>query len=130
MFSKQHLPIILKLIGLLSIVVVVGISMFGLTGAAVMFTATKTDTLVIDNDHDGIVDPGDTLEYTVVVQNTGDQTATNVNFSDTLDANTTLTGPVHVSPLAFKDSYTSLGNVGITVNAANGVLANDIDPDS
>ncbi|MCB0225155.1 MAG: cadherin-like domain-containing protein, partial [Anaerolineae bacterium] len=130
MFSKQHLPIILKLIGLLSIVVVVGISMFDLTGAAVMFTATKTDTLVIDNDHDGIVDPGDTLEYTVVVQNTGDQTATNVNFSDTLDANTTLTGPVHVSPLAFKDSYTSLGNVGITVNAANGVLANDIDPDS
>lgn len=130
MFSKQHLPIILKLIGLLSIVVVGGISMFGLAGAAVMFTATKTDTLVIDNDHDGIVDPGDTLEYTVVVQNTGDQTATNVNFSDTLDANTTLTGPVHVSPLAFKDSYTSLGNVGITVNAANGVLANDIDPDS
>ena len=51
-------------------------------------------------------------------------------FSDTIDPGTTLSGVAHVSPIAFDDSYTSLGNVGITVPAANGVLANDVDPDS
>jgi uncharacterized repeat protein (TIGR01451 family) len=53
-------------------------------------SATKADALLIDNDGDGVADPGDTLRYTVVVSNTGTTAATNVAFVDTPDANTAL----------------------------------------
>ncbi len=57
-----------------------------------IITATKTDALAVggDNDGDGQADPGDTLEYTVIITNSGITSATNVVFSDTIDSNTTL----------------------------------------
>jgi len=58
--------------------------------AAAAITATKADSLLIDNDGDGVADPGDTLRYTVVISNTGTTGATSVVFADTPDANTTL----------------------------------------
>jgi len=49
-----------------------------------------------------------------------------VIYSNTLDANSTLVaGSLTATPVAVNDSYTSIGNVGITVPMANGVLAND-----
>jgi uncharacterized repeat protein (TIGR01451 family) len=104
-----------------------------LVGVAVanpVLTATKHDVLLVDNDNDGVADPGDTIRYTVAVTNSGTMDATNVDFTDTVDANTTLVGgSVRTTPIARHDVYAAIGNVGISVPAGNGVLANDNDPD-
>jgi uncharacterized repeat protein (TIGR01451 family) len=100
---------------------------------AAVITATKADAIAIDVDNDTKADPGDTLEYTVVVSNTGNADATNTVFTDTLtDTNLMFVpGSVTTTPLARPDSYTGIvGNVLFTQNAAGGVLANDSDPDN
>lgn len=74
----------------------------------------------------GSAQPGNTLTYTVVIANSGSTDATGVNFSDTIDPNTTLvSGSVKASPIAVDDSYHTIGNVNIAVPAAQGVVAND-----
>ncbi len=96
-------------------------------------TATKDDSVppAGDVDNDGKADPGDDLQYIIEIFNSGNADAINVMLQDVLDGDLTLdTGSVQITPIAFDDSYDVLGNVGITVNAAGGVLANDIDPDS
>ncbi len=63
-------------------------------------TASKADELLVDNDGDSVVDPGDTLRYTVVIANPADGNGSveNVTFNDTPDPNTTLvTGSVQTS---------------------------------
>lgn len=93
-------------------------------------TATKTDSFP-DPDNDGKAVPGDTITYTVTVTNTGTADATNVVFNDTIDPNTTLVpGSVNTQPIALDDTFTAVGNVDIHPNAAQGLLANDRDPDS
>jgi uncharacterized repeat protein (TIGR01451 family) len=83
-------------------------------------TATKSHTPA------GSANPGDTLTYTVVIGNSGTSDATGVNFSDTIDPNTTLVpGSVKASPIAADDSYHTIGNVNISVPVAQGVTAND-----
>lgn len=109
--------------------VVFGFTAVVAVGAPVVI-ATKTDQLLSDADSSGGLTPGDTIRYTVTINNTGSDPASGVSFNDTIDSGTTLSGVIHVSPIAIDDSYSSLGNVGITVPAANGVLANDVDPDS
>ncbi|MCC6616139.1 MAG: DUF11 domain-containing protein [Anaerolineae bacterium] len=52
--------------------------------------ASKTDALTGDVDNNGLVDPGDTIGYTVVISNSGIVDATAVVFTDAPDANTTL----------------------------------------
>ena len=95
-----------------------------------IISATKVDQLVVDNDGDGQADPGDTIRYTVVITNSGSTSAGATAFNDTIDANTTLVaGTIETTPIARHDSYASIGNVGITVPAASGVLINDNDPD-
>ncbi len=92
-------------------------------------TATKTDSFA-DPDGDGKAEPGDTITYNVTITNNGTD-ATNVTFTDTVDANTTLVpGSVATQPIASDDSYNVLGNVQIQPNAAGGLLANDCDPDN
>ncbi len=100
-------------------------------------SATKTDALADDADSDGKADAGDTIHYTVDVENNGTGSANGVTFSDTPDANTTLVpGSINVSPLAFNDSYVAVGNTllevgrpansNVAVKEANGsVTAND-----
>lgn len=94
-------------------------------------TATKVDSIATDVDTDGRADPGDTLLYTITINNSGTDSLNTV-FTDTISSNTTLVpGSVNTSPIAFDDaSYTAAGNVRITIPAASGVLANDIDPDT
>ena len=94
-------------------------------------TATKTDMIFTDVDGDGRADPGDTLKYTVTINNGGTD-ATGLKFTDTLDPNLTLVGgSVNTSPIAVDDpGYTATGNVRITQSAASGLLVNDIDPDT
>jgi hypothetical protein len=95
-----------------------------------VITATKDDAFP-DPDNDGKALPGDTITYTVKITNTGDANATGVTFNDSVDTNTTLVaGSVQTQPIANNDTYAVLGNVDIQPNAANGLLANDCDPDN
>ncbi len=75
--------------------------------------------------------PGDTLEYTVTISNSpGAMDAPGVKFSDMIDPNTTLVaGSLNTSPIAVDDSYSTVGNVSISVPMASGLLVNDIELD-
>ena len=103
-----------------------------LVSAAPVISATKKDTISNDVNGDTNANPGDTLKYEVKIQNTGDMSGTNVQFTDTLDGNTTLVpGSVTVTPIAANDNYSISGNTTIDsmfISAANGLLANDFDP--
>ena len=109
-------------------------------GAASLFdtpniVATKRDILINDVDGDGVADPGDTLLYSVAITNTAAFNANGVVLSDTVDANTTLSGTFKSTPIARNDVYEVLGNVSITVPAASGLITGllainaDNDPD-
>src|SRR5258706_1438401 len=103
----------------------------GVVSAVAVIQATKTDALLIDADNNGQVSPGDTLRYTVTIQNTGNQDATNAVFNDTIDTNTAfVAGSLSTTPLARNDSgYSTVGNVQLTVPVGSSVLNNDSDPD-
>ncbi|MDT5157790.1 MAG: hypothetical protein QOH51_2147 [Acidobacteriota bacterium] len=95
-----------------------------------VITATKVDAFP-DPDADGKAAPGATITYTVTISNTGDAPATGVTFNDPVDTNTTLVpGSVSSQPIAINDTYNVVGNVRIQPNAAQGLLANDRDPDT
>ena len=87
-------------------------------------TATKVDAFP-DLNGDGRAEPGETISYTIQVNNSGADDATGVTFTDTVDANTTyVPGSLKVSPLAFADTYFTAQGSPLIVNAP-GVLAND-----
>ena len=48
--------------------------------AAPVLGATKVNALVVDWDNTGMVTPGDTVEYTIVVTNSGNQDAAGVEL--------------------------------------------------
>jgi trimeric autotransporter adhesin len=74
--------------------------------------------------------PGGQLNYSFFISNAGGD-ATNVTFTDQLIADLTLVaGSVKATPIAQDNTYQSVGNVGITVPTATGILANDISPDN
>jgi uncharacterized repeat protein (TIGR01451 family) len=52
--------------------------------------ATKTAALAVDQNGNGVANPGDTVLYTVVLVNNGGTAATGVVFTDTPDPNTVL----------------------------------------
>ena len=73
-----------------------------------------------------VASPGDTINYTAIISNSGTADATGVQFNDTVDANTTVvTASVKMSPLAFADNYNGVADTPLVVAAAQGVLAND-----
>src|SRR5436190_19833392 len=61
------------------------------SAAPVGLTATKTAAF-IGGDGDGKADPGETIEYTVTVNNPTVSSVTGVSFGDNPDKNTTLVG--------------------------------------
>ncbi len=75
-------------------------------GGAPLIEATKADSLLIDLDDDGNVDPGETLRYTVVITNTGTRAATEVVFASGVDPKTTLV----VGSVTTSAGTVSLGN--------------------
>ncbi len=95
-----------------------------------MLSATKTGVQLNDpQGANGVINPGDSIRYTVTINNTGPDPATNVNMSDTIDAHTTfIGGSLIASPIAVNDSYDCIGNVGISVPGASGVFSNDLNP--
>src|SRR5262245_2928857 len=89
-------------------------------------SATQNTLLFLDNDGDGIVDPGDVLTTTVNISNTGAENATNVSFTETLNGMTLNGGTLNASPIAFNDSYSAATDVPFTASIS--VLANDTEP--
>lgn len=84
--------------------------------AAVAISATKTDAFA-DSDGDGKAELGETISYTVNINNSGADDALAVLFNDTLDANTTLVpGSVHAQPQARANAYTTVGNTLLEVS--------------
>jgi trimeric autotransporter adhesin len=97
---------------------------------AVSVGATLSAAVVTDNAPTG-ASATDVLEYTAVLTNSGTTDATGVTFTDVLDNNTTLVaGSVKATPVAVNETYNCIGNVGLTVNTANGVRGNDVSPDN
>jgi uncharacterized repeat protein (TIGR01451 family) len=77
-------------------------------------TATKVDSFP-DPDNDGKAAPGETITYDVNITNNGTD-ATDVNFLDMIDANTTLVADsLKVSPLAFPDVFSAAQNTPLVV---------------
>ncbi|MFM9905532.1 MAG: Ig-like domain-containing protein [Pyrinomonadaceae bacterium] len=78
------------------------------------------------------VNPGDTLEYTVTLNNTAapgaGNDAGNTIFTDTLGSNLTLVGgSIKASPIALDDAFPVTGNVRMSMGAGT-LLSNDIRP--
>ncbi|HZG54392.1 MAG TPA: Ig-like domain-containing protein, partial [Pyrinomonadaceae bacterium] len=94
---------------------------------AVGITATKTDNRTAAQP----VGPTNTINYTVTITNNGTTDALDVLLTDQIDSNTTLVpGSIQSTPLANPDTYNVIGNVRIQPNAAQGLLANDFNPDN
>src|SRR5512145_47489 len=95
------------------------------------FNVTQVTNLSGLGDGDAVVDPGEVVTTTVTITNQSTTTdATGVSFAEVLQGMTLVdqfndanaANDINVSPLAFDDSYNSVGNTTLTVSAANGVL--------
>lgn len=86
---------------------------------AVSFTIDRDTTVETDGGEAGVVDPGDTLRTKVTITNTGDQSATNTTFHDSFFGSTLVGEPnVNISPIAFNDAFTAVGNTVLRVGGA------------
>jgi uncharacterized repeat protein (TIGR01451 family) len=89
--------------------------------AAPAIVATKVAALVVDANGDGQANPGDTLEYTVVLTNTGNQSAAGVVFTSGAPTHTAL---VVGSVMTTQGTVTTGNTAGDTSVAVNvGTLA-------
>lgn len=70
--------------------------------ASPSISLSKSDALLVDQDHDGQVTPGDTLRYTLALENSGSADASGVTLVDVLDETLTLVpGSLRSTPLAY-----------------------------
>ncbi|MDQ1590318.1 MAG: large repetitive protein [Pyrinomonadaceae bacterium] len=108
--------------------------------AATDITATKTDTVLNDTLGDGKAQAGDTIQYSITINNNSlTDTANAIVLNDTIDPNTSIVaGSLHAQPVARTDAYTTVSNtlleVGVTasgfpaVTASGSVFDNDSQP--
>lgn len=141
--SIKRLKIVFIIVGFFilsaSLPIVSGLMKHSPAGTALLvpnLSATKTAALDSTNtptagdlNGNGLINPGDRLTYAITIPNSGPDAALEVSLSDQIDANTTLlNGSVIASPIAVNDTYSSIGNVGITVpDGASDLLSNDLD---
>ncbi|TFI58329.1 hypothetical protein E2493_10095 [Sphingomonas parva] len=71
-----------------------------------------------DSGEAGVIDPGDGLYTRVTILNSGDTVLTNVTFQDSFANTALVSGLVNVSPIAFNDSFTAVGNTVLRVGEA------------
>ncbi|MBE7559194.1 DUF11 domain-containing protein [bacterium] len=93
-------------------------------------SATMQDHLQVDLNNNAQADPGDTLRYTIIIDNPGPTDATGVVLTINLDPNTTFVpGSLSSGVLAIDDHYAEvLTHTPYQVSAATGLLANDGSP--
>ncbi len=90
--------------------------------AGPLVTATKVGTVIIDNNGNGLANPGDTIQWTSVITNTGNQNASGVTFTSGAPVNTTLV----VGSVTTTQGTVTLGNtagntsVAVNVGTVNG----------
>ena len=126
-FSKIHTWRILTFclaafVSTISILATVTIARAAILALPVI-SVTKSDAIINDGvplseAADGKADPGETIEYTVVINNSGPDDATGLTYTDTIDPNITLSGSASVSPVAINDTLpvTVTGNVAISTS--------------
>ena len=83
----------------------------------VSFTLNRVTELHTDADSDGYADAGDVLRHILTITNTGDTAATSVVLNDLLGGSTE-TGLMNISPIAFNDAFTAIGNTALRVGGA------------
>lgn len=76
----------------------------------------KEDSLLNDNDGNGVPSPGDVLLYTMTISNTGESAATGVVFSDSPDSNTSLVAGSVTTTQGTVTSGNSGGNTSVAVD--------------
>lgn len=90
--------------------------------AGPLITATKVGTVIIDNNGNGLVNPGDTIQWTALITNTGNQNASGVTYTNLAPLNTTLV----VGSVTTTQGTVTLGNtagntsVAVNVGTVNG----------
>jgi hypothetical protein len=89
-----------------------------------MLEVIRLTTPLVDGGEPGVNDPGDTLKHKVTIKNTGDANATGLTFSDTLKGSTLVANTFNISPIAFNDSFTAVGNTVLKVGATDAGVAN------
>ncbi|HEX8626499.1 MAG TPA: SdrD B-like domain-containing protein, partial [Allosphingosinicella sp.] len=72
-----------------------------------------------DQDEAGVFDPGDTLYTRITITNSGDQNATGVTIGDNFAGSSIVVGTLNISPIAFNDSFTAVGNTVLRVGTAS-----------
>lgn len=87
-----------------------------LTGAAPEVTATKVGALVVDANGNGVVNPGDTIEYTIVITNCGNQDASGVVFTNNAPVNTTLVVGSVTTTAGTVTTGNTAGDTSVAVN--------------
>jgi uncharacterized repeat protein (TIGR01451 family)/fimbrial isopeptide formation D2 family protein len=102
--------------------------------------AIKTAALQVDNGSPGIVDPGDTLRYTITVYNNGNVPATVVELFDNVPANTTYvtdSTTLDGAPVARPDNGVfplaariQIGNAGVLDPGASTTVEFDLQVDA
>jgi len=86
--------------------------------------ALKTVQLAADANNNGIVDPGDTLRYTITLTNSGATPATGVVLSDAVPANTThVANSVQVNGAAVADPAAGVSPLASGMVVSGGTLA-------
>ncbi|HTG82900.1 MAG TPA: SdrD B-like domain-containing protein, partial [Geobacteraceae bacterium] len=86
--------------------------------------ALKTVQLVGDVNGNGLVDPGDTLQYTITVTNSGATPATGVVLSDAVPANTTyVANSVQMNGTAVTDPASGVSPLTNGMSVSGGTLA-------
>ena len=92
-----------------------------------VLSLTKSDVVTVDQNHNGKADAGDTLRYTLVLQNSGTDDAQKVTVEDTLDANLSLAaGSLETTPLAYNQDVQAIENLAQPIT----LQANDFDGDT
>jgi hypothetical protein len=78
-------------------------------------TVKMSDVILSDGPEVGKAGPGEKIQYTLTIQNTGSD-ASNVTVTDTVDPNTTYnSGSLNAAPVAVNDSYETIGNTLLEV---------------
>jgi uncharacterized repeat protein (TIGR01451 family) len=84
--------------------------------AAPAVTATKVGALFTDVNGDGQIGPGDTIQYTVVITNAGNQDASGVVFTSGAPANTALVVGSVTTTAGTVTTGNTAGNTSVAVN--------------